>query len=127
MGFHFRHVQLLGRLSDELPPPAVGYAETLGGRFIPAKHFQDAAGFKAVADAVIKVKNLISPAVSVEAVTGLIQPIALQIYSTGPPNTPSPDCGNGGSCVRPELPLSLDHSVRRHSLKRRGAAVSGVA
>ncbi|KAL8279459.1 hypothetical protein RQP46_008021 [Phenoliferia psychrophenolica] len=94
-----------------VPAGAVGYAESLGGRFIGESKFQDQAGFEAVAAAIIAAKNIVSPAVGVEAVTEQLQPIALQIYSTAGPPSAVPDCANGGSCLCPSWRKMIWHVV----------------
>lgn len=70
----------------------VAFAEALAGRIIPRSLLATPAGQQAFADAVVKGKNINVRPLSLSAVTGLLQPIAVQLYTTGR-SSKQPDSG----------------------------------
>ncbi|KAL8279276.1 hypothetical protein RQP46_008313 [Phenoliferia psychrophenolica] len=89
----FRSQQSLPSLQalvdDVMTPGAVntpvGFGETLAGRLIPRTAMATASDRATLAETIIKVKNLNTPTLSAQNVQSKTKPIALQIYSTGPP------------------------------------------
>lgn len=70
----------------------VAFAEALAGRIIPRSLLSTPAGQQSFADAVVKGKNINVQPLSVSAVTGALQPIAVQMYTTGR-SSKQPDSG----------------------------------
>ena len=70
----------------------VAFAEALAGRIIPRSLLATPAGQQSFADAVVKGKNINVQPLSVSAVTGALQPIAVQMYTTGR-SSKQPDSG----------------------------------
>ena len=84
-------------LVDDIMNPArintpVAFAEALAGRIIPRSLLATPAGRQSFADAVVKGKNINVQTLSLSGVTGVLQPIAVQLYTTGP-SSKNPDSG----------------------------------